>query len=129
MRMDGQVELTGPEMQGMKVVWEKEDVTAKQVTSELEQACGYSSSTSYTLIYRCIKKGAIARRDPGFILKPLVSREEMQDFETRRLADRLFDGSLDNLFAALIDRCEISGEAVERLRGMVDDYEKSGPQE
>ena len=38
MRMDGQVELTGPEMQVMKVVWEKEDVTAKQVTSELEQA-------------------------------------------------------------------------------------------
>mgnify|MGYP004514303701 FL=1 len=127
--MGAKVELTEAEMQVMGVVWAGEDVTAKQVVDGLGQACGYSSSTSYTLIYRCIKKGAITRQDPGFILKPLVSREEMQDFETRRLADRLFDGSLDNLFAALIDRREISGEAVERLRGMIDDYEKSNPQE
>ena len=127
--MGAKVELTEAEMQVMGVVWAGEDVTAKQVVDGLGQTCGYSSSTSYTLIYRCIKKGAITRQDPGFILKPLVSREEMQDFETRRLADRLFDGSLDNLFAALIDRREISGEAVERLRGMIDDYEKSNPQE
>ena len=127
--MGAKVELTEAEMQVMGVVWAGEDVTAKQVVDGLGQACGYSSSTSYTLIYRCIKKGAITRQDPGFILKPLVSREEMQDFETRRLADRLFDGSLDNLFAALIDRREISGVYFERLRGMIDDFEKSNPQE
>ena len=127
--MGAKVELTEAEMQVMGVVWSGKDVVAKQVVDELGKVCGYSPSTAYTLIYRCIKKGAIERQDPGFILQPLVSREEMQDFETRRLADRLFGGSLDNLFAALIDRREISGEAVERLRGMIDDYEKADPQE
>ncbi len=127
--MGAKVELTEAETQVMDAVWAGEDVPAKQVVDALAQTCGYSSSTAYTLIYRCIKKGAIERQDPGFILKPLVSRAEMQDFETRRLADRLFDGSLDNLFAALVDRREISGETIERLRNMIDDYEKASPQE
>ena len=54
---------------------------------------------------------------------PLVSREEMQELETRRLADKLFDGSVDSLFAALIDRHEVSDGAVLRLRRLIDAYE------
>ncbi len=107
----------------MQAVWNQGEVSAKDVIASLSQTSCYSSSTVYTLIYRCIKKGAIERKDPGFILMPLVSREEMQELETRRLADKLFDGSVDSLFAALIDRHEVSDGAVLRLRRLIDAYE------
>lgn len=122
--MKSRMDLTEPELQVMQVVWHCDGVSAKDVIASLSETSCYSASTVYTLIYRCIKKGAIERRDPGFILVPLVSREEMQESETRKLADKLFDGSVDSLFTTLIDRHEISDETVRRLRNLIDAYER-----
>ena len=35
--------------------------------------------TTYTLIKRCIKKGAIERSDPGFMCHALVPQAEVQE--------------------------------------------------
>lgn len=117
------VELTEAELQVICVVWSLGEVSARKVVETLVRECDYSASTAYTLVYRCIKKGALGRRDPGFVLTPLVEREEVQDYETRRLADRLFDGSVDELFAALVDRRKVSRKAVERMGALIDSYE------
>ena len=108
----------------MQVVWSSDGISAKQVVAALAESPGYSASTVYTLIYRCIKKGALERSDAGFSLRPLVSREQVQNDETKRLADRLFDGSIDSLFAALIDRHEVSPGILAKLRTAIDAYEK-----
>ena len=118
--MEPSIELTETELQVMRVVWSLGEVSARKVVEALERECDYSASTTYTLVYRCIKKGALGRRDPGFVLTPLVGCEEVQDYETRRLADRLFDGSVDDLFAALVDRRKVSRKAVERMRNLID---------
>ncbi len=123
--MAGKCALTEPETQVMSVAWENGSVSAKEVIAKLQETCGYSSSTSYTLIYRCIKKGALKRSDPGFVLTPVVSRQDIQDEQTRQLVDRLFDGSIDNLFSALIDRKQITPETVHRMMGMLEEYEKT----
>ena len=122
--MEDQINLTEPELQVMQAVWAQEGIPAKDVTVALAQSCDYSPSTAYTLIYRCIKKGALSREDPGFLLNALVSREQAQRAETKKLVDRLYEGSIDNLFAALIDRWEVSPGLIERLRADIDDYEK-----
>lgn len=101
-------------------------MSAKRVVEELGTLYAYSPSTTYTLIYRCIKKNAIRRVDPGFILEPQISREEAQDYETRQLVDKLFDGSVDSLFTALVDRKKVSPEAINRMKLPVDRYEQRG---
>ena len=113
--MSSRVDLTESELQIMQVVWSSDGISAKQVVAALAESPGYSAS---------IKKGALERSDAGFSLRPLVSREQVQNDETKRLADRLFDGSIDSLFAALIDRHEVSPGILAKLRTAIDAYEK-----
>ena len=38
-----------------------------------EQVC-WSKTTTYTVIKKCIDKGAVSRSEPGFICRALISR-------------------------------------------------------
>ena len=104
--MDGK--LFDSELKVMGVLWREGEATA---------------NTTYTLIKRCIKKGAVERREPNFLCRPLVSREAVQAAETDELVGKLFDGSVDKLFAALVGRRRLSAEQLERLREIVGEWE------
>ena len=80
-------------------------------------------NTTYTLIKRCIKKGAIARSEPNFMCHALIPKEEVQEAETDELIDKIYDGSVDKLFAALLGRKKLSAEQIRKLRQIVDDLE------
>lgn len=108
------------ELRVMNVIWREGSATAKHIAQTLKQQYGWSASTTYTLISRCIKKGAIQRTEPNFVCTPLVSRDEVQAAETDEFIDRMFDGSADKLFSALVSRKKISHDEIERLRRMAD---------
>ena len=79
--------------------------------------------TTYTLIKRCIKKGAIARSEPGFMCHALVSKSAVQEAETDELINKIYDGSADKLFAALLGRKKLSEEQIQKLKQIVGDLE------
>lgn len=70
-----------------------------------------------------MKKGAIERSDPGFLCHALVPKEEVQEAETNELIDKMYDGSVDKLFAALLGRKKLSAAQIEKLKQIVDDLE------
>lgn len=107
------------ELKVMGVLWREGEVTAKHISDVLAAEVGWNMNTTYTLIKRCIKKGAIERRDPNFLCRPLVAKEAVQEAETNELVDKLFDGSADKLFAALLGRKKLSAEEIQRLRDIV----------
>ena len=78
---------------------------------------------SYTLIKRCIKKGAIERSEPGFMCRALIPKESVQEAETNELINKVYDGSADKLFAALLGRKKLSAEQIEKLKQIVGDLE------
>ena len=59
-------------------------------------------NTTYTLIKRCMKKGAIERTEPGFLCHALLPKAAVQEAETDKLINKIYDGSADKLFAALL---------------------------
>lgn len=109
------------EIKIMEVLWREGDVTAKYIAEVLAREVGWNKNTTYTLIKRCIGKGAIERIEPNFICHPLIPREAVQKAETDELINRLYGGSADMLFAALLGRKGLSEEQIEKLRRMVDD--------
>ena len=116
------VGLSDAELRVMGVVWrEGGSTTARKIVETLSDEVQYSSSATYTLIYRCIKKGALQRTEPGFVCKALVSQEEMQAKQTDALVERLYDGSADKLFAALVSRKKVSRDEISRLRDAIDE--------
>lgn len=118
------VKLFDSELKVMDVIWREGSVPARQVAAELTEKFGWNVNTTYTLIKRCVKKGAVERSEPGFVCRALVSREEAQRAETDELINKLYDGSADKLFAALLNSRRVSHEEIERLRELIDDYER-----
>ena len=109
------------ELKVMDVLWREGDCTAAHIAEDLGREVGWNVNTTYTLIKRCIKKGAIQRSEPRFMCRALVDKSTVQTAETQELIGKLFDGSEDKLFAALLGRRDLSAEQIARLRRIVDE--------
>lgn len=118
-----EVKLFDSELKVMGVLWREGDVTAKHIAEVLKEEVGWNKNTTYTLIKRCIQKGAIERSEPKFMCHALIPKEEVQEAETDELINKIYDGSADKLFAALLGRKKISQEQIESLKQMVKDLE------
>lgn len=117
------VKLFDSELKVMDVLWKEGDMRAKDVADLLTKDVGWNKNTTYTLIKRCIKKGAIERSEPHFMCHALISKEEVQEAETNELINKIYDGSADKLFAALLSRKKLSAEQIEKLMQIVMDSE------
>ncbi len=111
------------ELKVMGVLWENGDVPAKQIADLLTKELGWNKNTTYTLIKRCIKKGAIERTEPNFMCRALIPKAQVQEAETNELIDKIYDGSADKLFAALLGRKKLSAEQIKKLKQIVGEFE------
>ena len=128
------IKLFDSELKVMCVLWNEGDTTAKHISDVLKKEIGWNMNTTYTLIKRCIKKGAIE-------LTTLVQRiyednvfgrlsddlyqtlSAKYEAETKELVDKIYDGSVDKLFAALLGRKKLSAEQIQKLKQIVEDLE------
>lgn len=115
------VKLYDSELKVMNVLWQEGDTTAKHISDVLKEAVGWNINTTYTLIKRCIKKGAIERREPHFMCHALIPKEQVQAQETDELINKIFDGSADKLFACLLSRQKLTSQQIVQLKTLVDD--------
>lgn len=117
------VKLFDSELKVMDVLWKEGVVPAKHIAEVLTQELGWNKNTTYTLIKRCIKKGAIERTEPNFMCHALITKEKVQEAETNELINKIYDGSADKLFAALLGRKQLSAEQIKKLKQIVEDFE------
>ena len=117
------VKLFDSELKVMDVLCREGDSTAKHISDVLKEQVGWNMNTTYTLIKRCIKKGAIARSEPNFMCHALIPKEDVQEAETNELINKIYDGSADKLFSALLGRKRLSAEQIEKLRQIVGNLE------
>ncbi len=111
--------LVDSELNVMHVLWENGDLTAKQISNILKDSIGWNINTTYTIIKRCIEKGAIERIEPNFICHALVKKEVVQKNEVELLINKMFNGSRALLFASLFDSKEVSQQEIERLKQLI----------
>lgn len=117
------IKLFDSELKIMDVLWKEGDSTAKYIADRLNKEVGWNKNTTYTLIKRCISKGAIERIEPNFMCHALIAKEKVQEAETEELINKVYDGSVDKLFAALLSRKKLSGEQIDRLKEIVKEAE------
>lgn len=117
------IKLFDSELKVMDVLWKEGDKTAKQISNILGEEIGWNMNTTYTVIKKCIAKGAIERSEPNFMCHALITKEAVQEAETEELINKIFDGSADKLFAALLGRKKLSPEQILRLKDIVDEAE------
>ena len=120
------VKLFDSELKVMDVLWRQGEMTAKQLSDILKDETGWNMNTTYTVIKKCVAKGAIERMEPNFRCRALITKEDAQDAETDELIGKLYDGCADKLFAALLDRRKLSGVEIARLKALVAELDEVG---
>jgi predicted transcriptional regulator len=107
------------ELKVMEVLWEQGNTPARDIVDILTERIGWNKNTTYTVIKKCIDKGAIEREEPGFLCKPLVTRDEVQQSETEQLIDKMFGGSSELFFSAFLKNQGISEDEAKRLSKLI----------
>ena len=118
------VKIFDSELKVMDALWTAGELTAGQLAKLLNQQTGWNRNTTYTVIKKLIDKGAVERRDPGFVCRAVRSREEVQRSEADDLIDKLFGGSAELFLSAYLGGRRLSPEEAEKLRALVDSAEK-----
>ena len=111
------------ELKIMEFLWENGEQSAREIAQYAAKTVGWSKTTTYTVLKKCVDKGAIERREPGFMCRALVSREEVRRAETEELIGRLYGGSADLLVASLLDGKRLTKEEIARLKERIRELE------
>ena len=118
--MTARVKLFDSELKVLDILWQEGSATAKRIAELLHKQVGWSKTTTYTVIKKCIDKGAIRRQDPHFVCYPLISRQEAQETETTALINKMYNGAADQLVTFILGRKSLNAEEIKRLKQLVD---------
>lgn len=112
------------ELKVMRVLWNEGDCNASHIADVLKKTVGWNVNTTYTVIKKCVAKGAIERTEPRFMCHALVSEKEAQKAHTDELVNDLYGGSVDMLFAALIERKQLPEAKLDELRKIIGGFDE-----
>ena len=109
------INLTQAEWSVMDCLWDAGPLTGREVVQRMEQSCGWSRSTTLTLLTRLEHKGALeslpAEKGPK-VFSPLLKREDAALEETKDFLNRVYQGSLSLMVSALTQKQALSRKAV-----------------
>ena len=112
------ISLTRAEWSVMECLWEAGPLTGREVVQSMEKSCGWSRSTTLTLLSRLENKGALrsvpAEKGPK-VFSPVLRREEAALGETKDFLDRVYQGSLSLMVSALTKKQALSREELDEL--------------
>ena len=118
------IKLFDSERKVMEVLWENGCLPAARIADILGERIGWHKNTTYTVIKKCIEKGAIRRENPKFICHPVLSKAEAQRYEAHELIDRIFDGSAKDLLASYFAEKAITEREATELKELIDQLEE-----
>lgn len=108
------------ELKVMEIIWADSPISAKKISLIAAETIGWNKNTTYTVIKKLAAKGFIKREDPGFICTPLVSRSQIQKVEATSIVKKIFGGSRQALFSALLEDEPLTEDEICALRELID---------
>lgn len=117
-----EIKFTDSELKVMNVLWEMGEGDALVLVTTLMERIGWSKSTAYTVLQKCVDKGAVERRYPGFYCIPTVTRDEAQQTHTSELIDKMFGGSSQLFFSAFLKNRGVSEKDAKKLAKMIEEH-------
>lgn len=110
------------ELHILEILWTRGELPAKDIAAVAAEQVGWSKTTTYTVLKKCVAKGLVRRTEPGFVCCALVSREDVQQQETQELINRMYGGRADRLVASLLEGKALDSQELARLRKMVEEW-------
>jgi predicted transcriptional regulator len=109
--------LTPQELEIMKVVWEREQATVRDVYEALLEERKVAYTTVMTMMNVLEKKGHLRKEPEGrsFVYRPTRPRQQVLSSMVREFVDRVFEGSAEPLLVHLVEDRHLSPEELDAL--------------
>ena len=117
------VKISQAEFPLMDYIWENCPISAAELAGYSEKKFGWKKNTTYTVVKRLVERGVLSRSEKGWVVEPLVSREQVEQDETHELISRVFHGSQMQFITAFLRREEISQQELETLKQIIAEKE------
>lgn len=121
------IKLYDSEIKVMNLLWEKGNMKAAEVAKEMEKRINWNKNTTYTVIKKCISKGAIERREPGFVCVPIVEKIDIQKSQTKEFLHKVFDGSSISFLSCFLSQNKLSKTELDELEHLIEEYKEEKP--
>lgn len=100
------------------LLWEREPITAVELSKVCLEKLGWKRTTTYTVIKRLCDRGVLENKNG--VVTSLVSKEEAQAGEIDELVQSKFEGSLPAFIAAFTRRQQLSRKELDEVQQMID---------
>ena len=115
-------QISDAEFEVMDVIWKHAPISTNEVTDRLLKTKDWSPKTIYTMLSRLEKKGVITHEKESrvFVYTPCVQKEDYLEAESRTLANRFFDGAMNQMVVSFLDQKELSAKDLDELQSILD---------
>ena len=116
--------ITNGELKILEILWKESPLSAGSIASILNKSITWNRNTTYTFIKRLVDKKVVSRTEPGFMCKPLFTREEVRFSEAKSFIDRIYEGSLRVLMANFVNSKGLTKDDAKEIRKLLDKIDK-----
>jgi len=121
-----EVEPTERELQILKVLWNREEATVREVYESLREELPIVQNTVQAFLRIMEEKGLVTHRTQGrsFVYRALLPRDATSERLLSGVLDGVFDGALDALVASAFALKRPSKAELARLRELLAQHER-----
>ncbi|MGM0876788.1 MAG: BlaI/MecI/CopY family transcriptional regulator [Bacillota bacterium] len=121
------LKILGPlEIEVMKVIWSKKEVTVQNVLTELNKQNNYAYTTIMTIMNRLDKKGILTRSKlgKGYVYKPYYSPNELIQQNSSEQVEHLLNHYGDIAITQFVDVVGHNPDQLNKLKELIQKLEQ-----
>ena len=113
--------LTGQELEIMKIVWDQDAVTVRDVYEALLEKRKVAYTTVMTMMNILEQKGHLRKSqdDRAFVYRSTKPRQQVIRGMVREFVNRVFNGSAEPLLLHLVEDQKLSEKDLEEIRALI----------
>ena len=117
-----QYKLTESEYRFVKIIWDNQPMPSSHLVEKCKDAFDWKKSTTYTMLKRLCEKGVL--KNESSTVTALVSKQDVEKYQSSHIVNETFDGSLPNFIAAFMHDKKLTKEEAEKLKRLIDSYKE-----
>jgi predicted transcriptional regulator len=118
--MDRNLKLFDAEYRFACIVWESEPIQSRKLAQLCEEQLGWKRSTTYTVLRKLCEKGIL--KNEHAIVTALVTKEQIQQYESHEIVEKAFEGSLPKFLTAFLGGKKLKEKEIDKIKKLLDEF-------